>query len=118
MKKLLSLILGALLLVGSCFLSSPASADTFTVKMGSDSGQLIFEPKVLTIKPGDSVQWVNNKAFPHNVVFESGPDLSHKKLMMKPKQAVESTFTEPGEYSYYCSPHRGAGMVGRIIVAG
>jgi plastocyanin len=118
MKKLFSLLLGITLLFGSFFAANAASADTFTVKMGSDGGQLVFEPKVLTIKPGDSVQWVNNKAFPHNVVFESGPDLSHKKLMMKPKQAVESTFTEPGEYSYYCSPHRGAGMVGKIVVAG
>ncbi|MYG38388.1 MAG: plastocyanin, partial [Synechococcus sp. SB0676_bin_10] len=25
-------------------------------------------------------------------------------------------FNEPGTYSYYCEPHRGAGMVGTITV--
>jgi plastocyanin len=107
-KRLTVVFVGFLLVVGTLFMSaSPASAETFTIKMGSTSGQLIFEPKVLTIKPGDTVKWVNGQA-----------DLSHKKLMQKPNQEVESTFNEAGEYSYYCSPHRGAGMVGKIIVAG
>jgi len=99
------------------FLSAtPAHAETYTVKMGTDKGQLAFEPKVLKIKVGDTVKWVNNKAYPHNVVFEGNAELSHAKLMQKPKQVVETTFTEAGTYSYYCTPHRGAGMVGKIIV--
>jgi plastocyanin len=115
MKKLFSLLL--CLVSASIFLfSSPASAEVYTVKMGSDSGQLAFVPKVLTIKAGDTVKWINNKAFPHNVVIEGSTELSHKKLMQKPKQEVETTFTEAGTYSYYCTPHRGAGMVGKIIV--
>ncbi|MEI6429873.1 MAG: plastocyanin [Pseudanabaena sp. ELA607] len=93
-----------------------ASAETVTVKMGSDSGQLAFVPKVVEISVGDTVKWVNNKAFPHNVVINGHPELSHKKLAQKPKLELASTFTEPGEYSYYCSPHRGAGMQGKVIV--
>ena len=106
-------------IVGSFFMSaSPASADTVTVKMGSDGGQLVFAPKVVTIKVGDTIKWVNNKAFPHNVVFDGHVELSHKKLAQKPKAELESTFNEAGEFSYYCSPHRGAGMVGKVIVQG
>jgi plastocyanin len=106
-------------IVGSFFMSaSPASADTVTVKMGSDGGQLVFDPKVVTIKVGDTVKWVNNKAFPHNVVFDGHAELSHKKLAQKPKAELESTFGEAGEFSYYCSPHRGAGMLGKVIVQG
>lgn len=93
----------------------PALATTYEVKMGTDKGQLAFEPKVLTVKAGDTVRWINNKAYPHNVVF-SDPNLSHPKLLLKPNQVVETTFNQPGEYDYYCTPHRGAGMVGRIIV--
>ncbi|NJR65870.1 MAG: plastocyanin, partial [Leptolyngbyaceae cyanobacterium CRU_2_3] len=26
------------------------------------------------------------------------------------------SFDTPGTYSYYCAPHRGAGMVGKITV--
>jgi plastocyanin len=98
--------------------ASPASADTVTVYMGSNGGQLVFDPKVVTIKVGDTVKWVNNKAFPHNVVFDGHAELSHKKLAQKPKAELESTFNEAGEFSYYCSPHRGAGMQGKVIVEG
>ncbi len=116
-KKLGLVIASLLFVVGSLFMTvNPASADTVTVKMGSDKGQLVFEPKVVTIKVGDTVKWVNNKAFPHNVVFDGHEELSHKKLAQKPKAELESTFNEAGEFSYYCSPHRGAGMLGKVIV--
>lgn len=116
-KKIGLAIASLLFVVGSFFITaSPASADTVVVKMGSDSGQLVFEPKVVTIKVGDTVQWLNNKAFPHNIVFDGHEELSHKKLAQKPKAELESTFNEAGEFSYYCSPHRGAGMQGKVIV--
>jgi plastocyanin len=118
--KRISLVMLGLLLVASSLFANPmtASADTITVKMGSDKGALVFEPKEVTIKPGDTVKWVNNKAFPHNIIFDSNPEASHKKLLLKPNIAAESTFNEVGEFSYYCTPHRGAGMVGKVIVAG
>jgi len=115
-KKLGLAIASLLFVVGSLFITaSPASADTVTVKMGSDGGQLVFEPKVVTIKVGDTVKWVNNKAFPHNM-FDGHEELSHKKLAQKPKAELESTFNEAGEFAYYCSPHRGAGMAGKVVV--
>jgi len=118
-KKCGLLIASLLFIVGSFFLTaSPASADTVIVKMGSDRGQLVFEPKEVTLKAGDTIKWINNKAFPHNIVFEGHDELSHKKLAQKPKAEFESTFNEVGEFSYYCSPHRGAGMAGKIIVEG
>jgi len=94
-KKLGLAIASLLFIVGSFFMSaSPASADTVTVYMGSNGGQLVFDPKVVTIKVGDTVKWVNNKAFPHNVVFDGHAELSHKKLAQKPKAELESTFNE------------------------
>jgi plastocyanin len=116
-KKLGLVIASLLIVVGSFFMSvSPAAADTVTVKMGSDGGQLVFEPKVVTIKVGDTIKWVNNKAFPHNIIFEGHEELSHKKLAQKPKAELESTFNEAGEFAYFCSPHRGAGMQGKVVV--
>lgn len=104
----------------------PANAETYTVKMGSDKGMLAFEPKNITVKAGDTVTWVNNKLYPHNFVFDASktaPEiikLSYSKLMLKPGQ--EQSITIPadlaaGSYGYYCAPHRGAGMVGKITVA-
>jgi len=118
-KKIGLAIASLLFVVGSFFMTaSPAAAEVVTVKMGSDSGQLVFDPKVVTIKVGDTVKWVNNKAFPHNIIFDGHAELSHKKLIQKPKAELESTFSEAGEFSYYCSPHRGAGMAGKVIVEG
>ncbi len=106
------------LVVGSFLMSvSPAAADTATVKMGADSGMLAFEPSTITIKAGDTVKWVNNKLPPHNIIFEGGAaDKSHDQLMFSPGESYEATFSEPGTYTYYCAPHRGAGMTGKIVV--
>lgn len=124
-RILLALVVGV---AAVAFLSNPAAAETYTVKMGSDKTQLIYDPPTLTINQGDTVRWVNNKVYPHNVVFDKVPGgdaalaakLSHKALLTAPNQVVESAFVDVplGEYTYYCTPHRGAGMVGKIIVKG
>ncbi|MTJ07290.1 plastocyanin [Anabaena sp. UHCC 0204] len=108
-----------------------ASAETYTIKLGSDKGLLAFEPKKLTVKPGDTIEWKNNKVPPHNVVFDPAKNpaksadlaksLSHKKLLMSPGQTETTVIpadATPGEYTFYCEPHRGAGMVGKLIVEG
>lgn len=124
MTKKLGLFLSSLLLVVTSFFigANSAAAATYEVKMGADSGMLQFEPSSVTIEPGDTVKWVNNKMAPHNVVFENdsiGSKASHKGLFFSPGESYETTFpgdTAPGEYSFYCEPHRGAGMVGKVIV--
>lgn len=127
----LSLALLTMVLVASSFvlMASPAAAETYTVKLGADNGMLQFQPKKLTIKPGDTIKWVNNKVPPHNVVFDGAKNpaksadlakaLSHKKLLMGPGDTYETKFpadAAPGEYPFYCEPHRGAGMQGVITV--
>lgn len=123
-------VLTMFLVVSSFVVFAPsASAETHTIKLGNDKGMLAFEPAKVTIKPGDTIKWVNNKVPPHNVVFDEAKNaaksadfakaLSHKQLMMNPGQAIETTFpadAPAGEYTFYCEPHRGAGMVGKIIV--
>jgi plastocyanin len=124
MKKLGLLIVTVALVISSFFFNTaPASAETFTIKMGGDGGTLQFDPPALTIKAGDTVKWVNNKLSPHNVVFDStkvaeaqAGKLSHKSLAFSAGESFESTFSEPGTYTYYCEPHRGAGMTGTITV--
>ncbi|MGD1853522.1 MAG: plastocyanin [Leptolyngbyaceae cyanobacterium] len=119
------LVMAALVFAGTVFNPSPAYATEYQVKMGSDAGLLAFEPATLTIKAGDTVTWVNNKMAPHNVIFDAAQipgdkamadELSQEQLTFSPGESYSSTFSEPGEYSYFCAPHRGAGMVGKIIV--
>ena len=92
------------------------SAATVEVKLGTDAGMLAFEPSTVTISAGDTVKFINNKLAPHNAVFEGHEDLSHPDLAFAPGESWEETFSTAGTYDYYCEPHRGAGMVGKVIV--
>merc|ERR1719445_2656510 len=57
--------------VASSVVAQPAfAAETKEVKMGDDNGQLVFVPAKISICKGDTVTWTNNKAGPHNVVFD------------------------------------------------
>jgi plastocyanin len=127
----LGLLLSAILLVVASFALSaaPAAAETYTIKMGTDKGLLQFEPSTVTIKPGDTVKWVMNKVPPHNAVFDQtkiadkgfAKKLSHKNLLFSSGESFEATFpadTPAGTYPFYCEPHRGAGMAGKVIVEG
>ena len=126
-RKLSSVLMMAALVISSCaVLAAPAFAADHTVKMGSDGGLLVFEPATITVSKGDTVTWENNKMAPHNVIFDENSvpggkavadKLTNKQLTFSPGESYSSTFdVDPGEYSYYCAPHRGAGMVGKIIV--
>jgi plastocyanin len=121
-------LLSVLLLVGTLTLASaPASATNYDIKMGTDAGLMEFDPKIVTVKPGDTVTWVNNKMAPHNVVFEptSPADkaladaISHTQLTFTAGENYSTTFTDDmpaGTYTYFCAPHRGAGMVAKVIL--
>ncbi len=133
LPRLVGMLLSTLLVITSSFIFSvaPAAAETYTVKMGADNGQLQFDPSTLTVKPGDTVKWEMNKVGPHNAVFDTsavpGGDsalatkLSKSKLMFTAGESYESVIPSDapaGTYTYYCQPHRGAGMVGKIVVEG
>jgi len=101
------------------------AAETKSVKMGSDSGQLVFVPDEIKICKGDTVTWINNKGGPHNVVFDeeavpAGVDV--EKISMDDQLGDEGAtfsmkFDTAGKYSYFCEPHRGAGMNAELIVS-
>ena len=77
----------------------------------------------VTIKAGESVEWTNNAGFPHNIVFDEDnvPEgvnvekLSREDYLNAPGETYKLKFEKAGEYGYYCEPHQGAGMKGKII---
>lgn len=101
-------------------------AAEFKIKMGTDSGQLVYEPADLTICKGDTITWVNNKGGPHNVVFlddkaPSGFDAdenSMEDLLSDEGATFSKKFDIPGTYGYRCAPHSGAGMIAEFTVKG
>jgi plastocyanin len=100
------------------------AAETKMVKMGTDGGQLVFQPDELKVCKGDTVTWVNNKGGPHNVVFDEEAipaGVSQEKISMDGQLGEEGEkfsmkFDTAGSYGYYCEPHRGAGMVAALTV--
>jgi plastocyanin len=124
-RKFVIFSIAMVMVVGTFFMNTAdASAAEVTITMGGKKG-LVFEPAIATIKAGDTVTWNVGALPPHNVQFDKTPgdaalaaSLSHKGLEGKGK-SFSVTFPSDapaGSYSYFCMPHRGAGMVGQIIV--
>jgi plastocyanin len=70
-----------------------------------------FTPSVITITPGTTVTWVNNDDIPHTIVA-NGRAFRSKPLDTEDKFSF--TFTDAGEFAYFCSLH--PKMIGKVIV--
>jgi plastocyanin len=102
------------------------NAMAIEVLLGTDDGNLVFQPKSFAVAPGEKIVFKNNAGFPHNVVFDedevpAGVDvgkisMSEEDLLNAPGEVYSVTLTEKGTYTFYCSPHQGAGMVGKVTV--
>jgi halocyanin-like protein len=91
-----------------------------TVEVGSDDGSFVFAPPAVRIDPGTTVtfDWLSDA---HNVVVENQPDGAEwagYEGLENTGFSFEHTFETEGEFLYFCSPHRSAGMKGAIIVGG
>ncbi len=111
----LSLVLGLV-----CFAAPAANAETQTVEMTS---ALQFSPRTTKAAPGDTIVWNNAAGLPHNVMFDDGSKFNADdlKTLSKMQGKGQTQLTLPadlpaGDYTYYCAPHRGAGMNGVISV--
>ena len=100
-------------LLVSLFFALPAWA--VDVTMGSN-GNLVFDPAEVSISAGESIHFVNGMLPPHNVIVEGRPDLGHESLAMLPGEEFDIAFSYPGDYTYWCAPHKGAGMIGTVHV--
>ncbi|MFG1343410.1 cupredoxin family copper-binding protein [Xanthobacter autotrophicus DSM 431] len=85
----------------------PAAAEEVTVSIDN----FTFSPAEVTIVPGTTVTWVNNDDIPHSVVDKK---LSFRSKALDTEDRFSFTFTNAGDYDYFCSLH--PHMVGKIIV--
>lgn len=103
-----------------------ANAPAVVIKM--DDKPPKFLPDKVTIKTGETVEWVNNAKTLHSV--DGDPTMALKSSdvslppgakpfdsgFMKPDTTWDYTFKVPGTYKYTCVPHEKDGMNGEIIV--
>ena len=85
-------------------------------KLGKES--MVFSEKVVKINVGDTV-FCKATDKGHNVEFIKGgtPD-GVEKFKSKYNIDTEYKFTIPGIYAYWCTPHKGMGMIGFVVVGG
>lgn len=100
-----------------------AQAEEHIVQIISDldSMRFTFEPRIVIIKPGDTVTWVNQEAIDHNIVtypdgFPAGATGFESPYLAEKGERWSHTFTLGGSYEYHCIPHLLMGMHASVIV--
>ena len=75
-----------------------------------------FDPVVVFIKAGDTVQWTGLPTGSHDGVAIPGMIPEGAELFNKKEEGATVTLTEEGAYVYACRPHQSLGMLGAIVV--
>ena len=100
------------------FLSQPSFGADQTIEMLNklDKEIMVFSKKIAEIDIGDTVFWKATKAG-HNVEFiKGGVPEGVGKFRSKLSKDTEYKFEIPGIYAYWCTPHKGMGMIGYVVV--
>ena len=108
--KKLKFVVGGLM-VAAMLAPAVQAAESHTITARSTA----YDPMVLKIEPGDTVNWVNMSG--HFNQFEQGliPE-GAEPWTTQMGNDVSRTFDVEGVYIYKCPPHFAMGMVGAIIV--
>ena len=79
----------------------------------ADGNKMVYSQELVKIEVGDTVTWLPSSKG-HNVEMISSPN----KMKFKSKNGKEAkiTFETPGIYYYLCTPHKGMGMIGLVVV--
>ena len=112
MKKILLITLSTLLLSQSV-LASDQTIDMLN-KLGKE--HMLYSKKIVKIEIGDTVFW-KAKTRGHNVEFiKGGVPKGVEKFRSPLNKDTEYKFIIPGIYAYWCTQHKGMGMIGFVIV--
>jgi pseudoazurin len=93
------------------------AADT-TVEMlnkRDDGAKMVYSEDITRIDLGDTITWVPT-AKGHNVEIIAAPEGFNIPKKSKNGKEVAITFDVPGIYYYWCTPHKGMGMIALVVV--
>ncbi len=76
-----------------------------------------YQPNPVQVSVGSTVTWTNDDAQPHTATSgqNATPDGTFDSGIMAPQATFEHTFTEAGEFPYFCLLH--PNMVGTVSVS-
>ena len=100
------------------FLSQPSFGADQTIEMLNklDKEIMVYSKKIVEVDIGDTVFWKSTKPG-HNVEFiKGGVPEGVGKFRSKLSKDTEYKFEVPGIYAYWCTPHKGMGMIGFVVV--
>ena len=101
------------------FTTNTSFAADVTVEMLNklDKRKMAFSQEIVRINEGDTVFWQATDPG-HNVEFisKNGVPGGIEKFKSKVGKDTQFTFSIPGIYAYWCTPHKTLGMIGYIIV--
>ena len=113
--KTLTFYLAALSLV---FAVSSANAMTIEMLNKDDAGnKMVYSEELARVDVGETITWIPTSKG-HNVEWIAGPDGAELPKKSKNGKEVSMTFEVPGIYYYWCTPHKGMGMIGLVVVGG
>jgi len=109
-KLSLFLLIITTILISGCTLQTPSSTtnQTNTIMIKN----FAFNPSTLTVKVGTTVTWTNEDSTPHQLISDSGNEISSQSLSNG--QTYSHAFNTAGTFDYHCSIH--PTMKGKIIV--
>ena len=108
----------ALAFFASIIFALAGSANAMTIKMlnKDDAGnKMVYSEELARVDVGETITWVPSSKG-HNVEWIVGPDGAELPKKSKNGKEVSMTFEVPGIYYYWCTPHKGMGMIGLVVV--
>ena len=107
-----------IILIFLLLIAQSASATNQTIEMLNKLGKehMVYSKKIVKIDIGDTVFWKSKKPG-HNVEFiKGGVPEGVGKFRSALSKDTEYKFEIPGIYAYWCTPHKGMGMIGFVVV--
>ena len=86
----------------------------FSEELQVEMLEMSYSPEILYSEVGDKIIWPKSKG--HNVEFVAGPTGFSPPKRSKMNKQFDVVLDIPGVYYYWCTPHKGTGMIGLIVV--
>ncbi len=100
------------------FAVGSASAADLTIDMlnkDADGNKMVYSNELARVEVGETITWLPASKG-HNVEWIAGPEGAELPKKSKNGKEVSMTFEVPGIYYYWCTPHKGMGMIGLVVV--
>ena len=107
-----------IILISFLLFTHPALAGDQTIEMLNKLGKehMVYSKKIVKVDIGDTIFWKSTKPG-HNVEFiKGGVPEGVGKFRSALSKDTEYKFEIPGIYAYWCTPHKGMGMIGFVVV--